>query len=154
MHRTARKIAIAAFAVLVASPAMTQALDDRTQHAIIGADVKQEEATASAKEDKVMAAIDRTAENIGTVRKTSAADRVDIVFLSDAARESGGMPPKIGDSLKKHESDITRLRKEIEANALLFHAIDSHRVLMQDVVALDFEPSGHIVVYAAARPAP
>ncbi len=151
MHRTARKIAIAAFAVLVASPAMTQALDDRTQHAIIGADVKQEEATASAKEDKVMAG---TAENIGTVRKTSAADRVDIVFLSDAARESGGLPPKIGDSLKKHESDITRLRKEIEANALLFHAIDSHRVLMQDVVALDFEPSGHIVVYAAARPAP
>ncbi|WP_315918483.1 hypothetical protein [Mesorhizobium sp. SP-1A] len=154
MHR----IIAAAFTVLFLAPAtvpaMAQALGSNTEKAIVGADVKQEETTAAAKEDKVVAAIEKTAEALSAVRKTSSTGRVDIVFLSDAAREKGGgLPPRIEGSLKKHEGEITQLRQEIEANALLYHAIESQRVQAQDVVAVDFGTSGRVVIYAAAKPA-
>ena len=151
---------IALGAVLAAAgPALPQTSITRTpagkaaESTIVGADVQQEEATAAEKENKVLAAIDRTADNLGAVRKTTWAERVDIVFLSDAARETGrSLPSRIEDRVKEHEGEIVQLRQEIEANALLFHAIDSRRVLPQDVLAVDFKPEGQVVIYAAARP--
>lgn len=138
---------------LPAAQAAAQPLDGKTEKAIVGADVKQEETTAANRQDKVLSAIDRTAANLGSVRKTAWVDRVDIVFLSDAAREKGGtLPPKIEGRIKKHQSEIAQLRQEIEANALLYHAIESRRLQAQDVVAVDFKPSGRVVIYAAAKP--
>jgi len=149
LHRFILAFAMSA-ALSATSPAPAQA---PAGSAIVGADVQQEEATAAEKENKVLDAIGRTAENLGAVRKTTWAERVEIVFLSDAAREEGGgLPPKIAGSVKQHEDEIVRLRQEIEANALLFHAIDSRRVLPQDVLAVEFEPAGRVVIYAAARP--
>ncbi|MCA0059778.1 MULTISPECIES: hypothetical protein [unclassified Mesorhizobium] len=123
-----------------------------TINRIIGSDVKQEETRSDAEAGKVARAIDRTRENIGTVRKTSKLDKVDIVFLTDAARTEGGPPPAIETKVKQHQDDIAELRKEIEANALLFNAIDSRRVLAQDVLAVEFDDPGKIVIYAAAKP--
>ena len=100
-----------------------------TVNRIVGSEVRQEEAKTTAEAGKVSTAIDRTRENIGTVRKTSKLDKVDIVFLTDAARSEGGPPPAIESKVKQHQDDIAELRKEIEANALLFNAIDSRRVL-------------------------
>lgn len=114
--------------------------------------IKQEETTASAEEEKVLAAIDKTVENTGAVRKLSAARQVDIVFLADAARVEGGPPPRIERKLKDHESDIAVLRQEVEANALLFHAIDSRRVMARDILAVDFPDPGTVIVYAASKP--
>lgn len=136
-----------------AGPVAAQSLDDTTVDSIVGSDVKQDETTAAAREAEVIAAIDRTAENTEMVRKTSSVDRVDIVFLSDTAREEGGPPRPIADRIKAHEGDIAELRQEIEANALLFHAIDSRRVLTQDVLAVDFKGPKTVIVYAAAKPA-
>ncbi|MFD2054276.1 hypothetical protein ACFSQT_14595 [Mesorhizobium calcicola] len=123
-----------------------------TVNRIIGSEVKQEEANATAEARNVNTAIDRTRENIGTVRKTSKLDKVDIVLLTDAARSEGGPPPAIESKLKQHQDDIAELRKEIEANALLFNAIASRRVLAQDVLAVEFDDPGKIVIYAAAKP--
>ena len=86
------------------------------------------------------------------MRKTSKLDKVDIVFLTDAARSEGGPPPVIESKVKQHQDDIAELRKEIEANALLFNAIESRRVLAQDVLAVEFDDPGKIVIYAAAKP--
>jgi hypothetical protein len=86
------------------------------------------------------------------VRKTSKLDKVDIVFLTDAARSEGGPPPVIENKVRQHQDDLAELRKEIEANALLFNAIDSRRVLAQDVLAVEFDDPGKIVIYAAAKP--
>ena len=119
---------------------------------IVGSEVKQEEARTSTEAGKVASAIDRTRENIGAVRKTSKLDMVDIVFLTDAARSEGGPPPAIESKIEQHRDDIAELRKEIEANALLFNAIDSRRVLAQDVLAVEFDGPAGIVIYAAARP--
>ena len=123
-----------------------------TVNRIVGSEVNREEANATAEARNVNTAIDRTRENIGTVRKTSKLDKVDIVFLTDAARSEGGPPPVIERKVKQHQDDIAELRKEIEANALLFNAIESRRVLAQDVIAVEFNDPGKIVIYAAAKP--
>ena len=149
---TAIVLAAASAAPVGVTSAVAQSLDGKTVDNIVGSDVKQDEATASAKEGRVLAAIDRTADNIGTVRKTSNVDQVDIVFLSDTARSEGGPPPAIESKVKQHQDDIAELRKEIEANALLFNAIESRRVLAEDVLAVEFDDPGKIVIYAAAKP--
>jgi hypothetical protein len=149
--------AVAAMAFLAAAgPAAqlnAQGLEStETINRIVGSEVKQEEAKTTDEAGKVNTAIDRTRENIDTVRKTSKLDKVDIVFLTDAARSEGGPPAAIESKLKQHQDDIAELRKEIEANALLFNAIESRRVLAQDVLAVEFGDPGKIVIYAAAKP--
>ncbi|TIT43756.1 MAG: hypothetical protein E5W72_25930, partial [Mesorhizobium sp.] len=59
---------------------------------------------------------------------------------------------EIETKVKEHQEDIAELRKEIEANALLFNAIDSRRVLTEDVLAVEFDDPGKVVIYAAAKP--
>ena len=119
---------------------------------IVGSQINEEQAKATAEIGKVSSAIDRTRENISTVRKTSKLDKVDIVFLTDAARSEGGPPPVIENKVRQYKDDVAELRKEIEANALLFNAIDSRRVAAQDVLAVEFDDPGKIVIYAAAKP--
>ena len=149
--------AIAAAAFLAASMPYSalnaQSLESpETVNRIVGSEVRQEEAKATAEAGKVATAIDRTRENITAVRKTSKLDKVDIVFLTDAARTEGGPPPAIETKVRQHQDDIAELRKEIEANALLFNAIDSRRVLAEDVLAVEFDDPGKVVIYAAAKP--
>ena len=120
---------------------------------IIGTEVQEEEAQASADAGKVIAAIEKTQEQIALVRKTSNLDKVDIVFLSDAAATEGGPPPEIETKVKEHEAEIAELRKEIEGNAMLFHAIDSRQILPRDVLAVEFDGANGVVIYAAAKPA-
>lgn len=118
----------------------------------VGSQISEEQAKTTAEIGKVSSAIDRTRDNISTVRKTSKLDKVDIVFLTDAARSEGGPPPAIENKVRQHRDDVAELRKEIEANALLFNAIDSRRVAAQDVLAVEFDDPGTIVIYAAAKP--
>jgi hypothetical protein len=118
---------------------------------IVGTEVREEEAQASADAGKVIAAIEKTRDQIAIVRKTSKLDKVDIVFLADAAETEGGPPPEIETKVKEHEADIAELRQEIESNAMLFHAIDSRQILMRDVLAVEFRGEDTVVIYAAAQ---
>lgn len=142
-------------AVLAAGPAAAQQGTENKQavDTIIGTEVQEEEAQASADADKVIAAIEKTGDSIAMVRKTSNLDKVDIVFLADAAATEGGPPPEIETKVKEHEAEIAELRKEIEGNAMLFHAIDSRQILPRDVLAVEFDGSNGVVIYAAAKPA-
>jgi hypothetical protein len=142
---------MAMIAATVASAA-GQAMDRTTVDSIVGSGIEEDETTAAATEAKILAAIDRTAETAARVRKTSSVDRVDIVFLSDTARSEGGPPPRIAESIRQHETEVADLRQEVEANALIFHAIDSRRVLVADVLGVDFPDPKTVAVYAAAKP--
>ena len=147
--------AVAAAFVLAApqvAPAAQPLTGDKPASVIVDSTVRQEETSSKTEAGKVITAIDRTRDNIGTVRKTTKLDTVDIVFLTDAARSEGGPPPAIESKVKQHKDDVAELRQEIEANALLFNAIDSRRVLAEDVLAVEFDNPGRIVVYAAAKP--
>jgi len=137
----------------MAGPVAAQSLDDTTVKSIVGSSVEEEKATAAAEGGKVLAAIENTAEATAQVRKTSSVDRVDIVFLADSARTEGGPPPAIAGKIEEHRDEIALLRQEVEANALLFHALDSRRVLVNDVLAVAFEGPKTVIVYAAAKPA-
>ena len=154
--RLARWSYVVAAALLMAAPHAASAAQplggDKPASAIVDSDIRQEETLSSTEAGKVITAIDRTRENIGTVRKTTKLDTVDIVFLTDAARSEGGPPPAIENKVKQHKDDVAELRQEIEANALLFNAIDSRRVMAEDVLAVEFDNPGRIVVYAAAKP--
>ncbi|MEI9403220.1 hypothetical protein [Mesorhizobium argentiipisi] len=139
-------------AVTHAAPAAQPLDNGRPAAAIVDSDVRQEEALSTTEAGKVITAIDRTRENIGAVRKITKLDMVDIVFLTDAARSEGGPPPAIENKVKQHQEDVAELRKEIEANALLFNAMDSRRVQAEDVLAVEFDNPGKVVIYAAAKP--
>jgi hypothetical protein len=148
--------AFAAAALLSASLASGTAWAQGTESkeavdTIIGTEVQEEESQASADAGKVIAAIEKTRDQIALVRKTSSLDKVDIVFLADAAATEGGPPPEIETKVKEHEADINELRQEIESNAMLFHAIDSRQILMRDVLAVEFDGANGVVIYAAAQ---
>jgi hypothetical protein len=148
--------AIAAAAVLAApqGSVFAQGLDDpKAIETIIGSDVQEDETRASADADKVIAAIEKTAENISTVRKITNLDKLDIVFLPDAAVTEGGPPAEIEAKLEEHADEIAELRQELEGNAMLYHAIDSRQILPRDILALEFDDSNGVVIYAAAKPA-
>ncbi|MEW6633923.1 MAG: hypothetical protein AB1440_23880 [Pseudomonadota bacterium] len=84
-------------AATVPNPAFSaRPLDNgRPAAPIVDSVIRQEEVLSKTEAGKVITAIDRTRENIGTVRKTTKLDTVDIVFLTDAARGEGGPPPSI-----------------------------------------------------------
>ena len=148
-----RYAAVAFLAVsLAGSTALAQGTENKEAvDTIIGTEVQEEEAQASVDAGKVIAAIEKTQEQIALVRKTSSLAKVDIVFLPDAAATEGGPPPEIETKVKEHEAEIAELRKEIEGNAMLFHAIDSRQILPRDVLAVEFDGANGVVIYAAAQ---
>ena len=150
-----RLAAAAAFLLTVAAttPLSAQGLEsEEAIEAIIGSEVEEEEARAEADPDKVIAAIENAQEATAQIRKTTNLDRVDIVFLSDAAEIEGGPPPEIARKMEENEEQIDLLRQELEGNAMLFHAVDSRNVLIRDVLAVEFDDDNGVVIYAAAKP--
>lgn len=156
-RRHATLAAILFSALLGAAPAVAQqgqgTENKQAVDTIIGTEVQEEETQASADAGRVIAAIEKTSDSIAMVRKTSNLSKVDIVFLADAAAAEGGPPPEIETKVKEHEAEIAELRQEIEGNAMLFHAIDSRQILPRDVLAVEFDGSNGVVIYAAAKPA-
>jgi hypothetical protein len=144
-------LALAVSGALAAPPAFAQAVDEAARDTIIGSEVGEEEVAAAAEPQRVIAAIDRTPENIPAVRKTIRLDRVEIVFLADAAATEGGPPPEIAAKVEERKDEIAELRKELEGNAMLYHASDSRQVLVRDVLAVEFDGAG-VLIYAAAKP--
>jgi len=119
---------------------------------IIGSEVQEEQMEAAAEMDRVIKAIEMTADNISTVRKATALDKIDIVFLTDAAATEGGPPAAISAKLEEHKEEIVQLRQELEANAMLYRAIDSRQILLRDILAVEFV-GRDVVIYAATKPA-
>lgn len=136
-------------------PLAAQGLDNPDAiDAIIGTPVEEEERQAENVPERLIAAIEKTPETISTVRKTTSLDKVDIVFLPDAAVTEGGPPAEIEAKLKEHEDQIVQLRQELEGNAMLYHAIDSRQILIRDILAVEFdEGARNVIIYAAAKPA-
>lgn len=138
---------------LPAATAMAQGLDAPDAiDSIVQSDVHEEEARAGADTGRIIAAIERSGENASAIRKVTKLERLDIVFLTDATPAEGGPPAEISDKLVEHGADIDELRRELTGNAMLFHAVDSRSILIQDVLAIEFDEDGGAIIYAAARP--
>lgn len=150
-----RALALAsATCIALAASAHAQGTESKeTVDAIVGSEVEEEQVDAATDAAEVIAAIDKTAEAIDTVRKVSKLDKVEIVLLTDAASSEGGPPPDIAAKVKEKQAQVTELRRELEGNAMLFHAIDSRQILVNDVLAVSFDHPGAVIIYAAAKPA-
>ena len=142
-----------AILLALAAPSIAQGtINPEALDRIIGTEVQEEQANASADAAKVLAAIDKAPEAAATIRKTSNVAAVDIVFLADAAQTEGGPPPEIEAKVKERAADISALRQELEGNAMLYHAIESRQVMVRDVLAVEFDGEERVVIYAAAKP--
>ena len=108
---------------------------------------------SEAGDDRVITAIENLSENIDIVRKLTTLDRVDIVYLPDSSALEGGPPAEIATKLAEHSETVDSLRRELESNALLYHAINSKNVLIQDILAIEFDGEKNLVIFAAAKPA-
>jgi hypothetical protein len=146
-------VALLVLAAMAASGLRAQGLQNpETIDKIIGSEVQEEQVEAAADMDRVIKAIEMTADNISTVRKATALDKIDIVFLTDAAATEGGPPAAISAKLVEHKEEIVQLRQELEANAMLYRAIDSRQILLRDILAVEFV-GRDVVIYAATKPA-
>ena len=139
--------------VFLPAPLIAQGLQDSEAiEKIIGSEVKEREVEAAAEPQRVIAAIDKTAQNVEAVRKTSALDMVDIIYLPDAATDAGGPPAEIQRKVEANLPQIQALRQEIEGNAMIYHAINSRQILARDVLAVEFTEPARLVIYAGAKP--
>ncbi|MEP7456580.1 hypothetical protein [Phyllobacterium sp. SB3] len=119
---------------------------------IIGTDVGEDEVAAVQDEKQIIAAIENTVENVNTVRMVTSLNSIKIIFLSDATASEGGPPPKVAAKIEAFSDEIAKLRQELEGSAMLYHAINSHGVLIRDVLAIDFDDQERATIYVAAKP--
>lgn len=138
--------AIAAVMFAFSPQLMAQGLDaEGAIDAIVGSDVSTGEEAAAADEERIIAAIENSSDSAGKVRRAFAIDRFDIVFLPDLADEDTAIEDKIAEQ----EEEIALLRTEIQGSAIFYHAIDSRAILLNDVIALEFDDDNGVTIFVA-----
>jgi hypothetical protein len=135
--------------VLAASPDMrslAQSLEsERVIETIVGSDVEVKEKSAAAEKKRVFAAIENAAANASEVRKKFMLDDIEIIFLPRVGKDASAIQAMV----TKHEDEIVRLREEIEGNAMFFHAVNSHAVVLHDIAALEFDEVNGVTIFVA-----
>lgn len=141
--------AMAATLLVAATPNMAllaQGLDaEGAIDTIVGSDVTTGEEAVAADEERIVAAIENASASAAEVRKRFSVERVEIVFLPDLGEEETAVEAKMAE----FEAQITELREAIQGSAIFYHAIDSHSVLLNDVVALEFGDDNGVTIFVA-----
>lgn len=133
---------IAAALALTAPIANAQGVEaDGARDTIIGSDVQTGEVSADDDRGRILEAIGNTSETTQEVRRRFNLGDVSIVLLSDINTTDG----PIAEALEANGEAIDELRIALESSAMFFHAIDSRSVLLQNVLALEFEDDDVII---------
>jgi len=118
-------------------PAMSQGLDSDTAiQTIIGSDVETQEMSIKEVGDRLVAAIANTAANTQEVRRRFNLGDVGIITVLDDDTASAD---KVAESMEARELEISDLRVAIEGSAMFYHAVNSRRILLSDVIAMEFD---------------
>lgn len=134
------------FSAVPGVPLMAQGLEaEGAVEAIVGSDVKTGQEAVTADEGRIVAAIEQTRENIEHVRKSFNIDGVDIIFLPDLNEEETAVDAK----MQEFASEISELQTEIQGSAIFYHAINSRRVLVTDVIAIEFGDNNSATIFVA-----
>ena len=116
---------------------------------IVGSEVETAEEGIAQDEKRVIAAIGNSAASAADIRKRFSVDNVRIVFLTGLDRQGAAVRAKI----EEHGAGIATLREAIQGSAIFYHAIDSHAVLLDDVIAVEFGDHNDVTIMVArARP--
>lgn len=127
---------------------MAQGLNaESTIDAIVGSEVTTGEEAVAADQERIVAAIDNTRDNIAEVRKRFSIDHVEIVFLPDFDKEETVVDAKMAEL----KPEIAQLRSEIQGSAIFYHAVNSRQVLLNDIIALDFDDKNGVTIFVAGR---
>jgi len=145
----ARPLLIAVACALAVSVSVlsvkAQGLDaDGAIDTIVGSEITTGEKQAAADEGRIIAAIEKTQANVAEVRKKFSLDAVEIVFLSDLGEDSD-----VDAKLEELEPRIAELREAIEGSAMFYHAINSNRIMLRDIVALEFDDDNGVTIFVA-----
>jgi len=142
--------ALAAFlwAASPAMPLMAQGLQtEGAIETIIDAEVGTAEKTVGEEEKRIVAALDRSQENAAEIRKRFAVNEVEIVFVPELSEPKS----ELGAKIEENDETIKELQAAIEGSAIFFHALDSHQVLLRDVIAVEFGENDKITIFAAGK---
>lgn len=136
-----------ALAVAPVSP-LAQGLDaEGAIDIIVGSDVTTGEESVAADEERIVAAIDNTAANVPEVRKLVNIDHVEIIFLPDFGEGETAAEA----AFEERESEIAALREAIQGSAVFYHAVDSRSVLLNQIVALEFNDENGVTIFVAGH---
>lgn len=144
---------VAFLAALLASaapnmPSLAQGLDsEQAIDTIIGSEVVTDEKDAAADPERIVAAIEATAESTLEIRKRFNLDTVEIMFLPDLANDDA----PVASAIEAHADEIDEMRVAIEASAMFYHAIDSRSVMLRDVIAVEFGEGDNVTIFAIGR---
>jgi hypothetical protein len=115
--------------------------------AIVGSDVQTGEEPVAADEQRIVAAIEKTSENTSQVRKSFNIDKVEILFLPDFGEKETAVDAKIAE----YKDQIAALHSEIQGSAIFYHAVDSRQILMNDIIALEFDDHNGVTIFVAGK---
>jgi len=119
---------------------------------IIGSEVREKQARSEDDTDRIIAAIEKSSENTNRIRKVTNLDRLDIIFMPDSTAVEGGPPEEVASRLSEYSRNVDDMRRELESNALFYHAVNSRNILIKDILAIEFDSDTHVVIFAAANP--
>lgn len=119
---------------------------------IIDSEVREEQARSEDDKDRIIAAIENSGENTNRIRKVTDLDRIDIIFIPDSSAVEGGPPEEIASKLSEYSRNVDDMRRVLQSNALLYNAVNSRKILIRDILAIEFDSDKHVVIFAAANP--
>lgn len=141
-------VTLAVALAVSAAPSLAQGLDSEGAiDTIVGSDVTTGEETVGADEERILAAIDESVPNAAEVRRKFSLDKVEIIFLPDIDEEGSAVQDKLGEM----RAELLELRQAIEGSAMFYHAIDSRRIMLNSVVALEFDEENGVVIFVAGE---
>lgn len=127
---------------------MAQGLQsERAIDVIVGSDVTTAQENVTADESRILAAIDNTAETASEVRKKFSLDRVEIIFLPDLGEGKTDVETR----LEEKTAEIAALHEAIQGSAMFYHAVDSRSVMLNSIVALEFDDNNGVTIFVSGE---
>lgn len=151
--RAYRVMALAlSIACIPSYASLAQGLDSQgTIDTIIGSEVETAEQAVASDAHDVVAAIEKSLDNAAAVRKRFSLDNVRIVFLPDLDDDASAEEAMVKAAMEKHRDEINTLREAVQGSAIFYHAINSHSVLLTDIVAVEFGEDNDVTILVSGR---
>lgn len=146
LSATGRKIVpIIATALIMLSlghfPVDAQGLEsEKAIDAIVGSEVKTDEARKDGDIDRVVKAITNSRQSAELARKAYNIDSLELIFVPE-------IDEGLAKVLQENESDIQVLRESIEGSAIFYHAIDSRSIILTNIIAAEFVDGSNVTIF-------
>ena len=125
-------------------PLLAQGLEsEEAIDAIVGSDVKTQEADENSQTEQVIAAIENSMSSAESVRKAFSLDTLEIVFMPEKTTDTS----PVAEAIAENEEAIETLRQSIEGSAMFYHAVDSRSILLRNIIAAEFAEDNTVTLF-------